>query len=460
MNLKISKSELKNKIFIKIWNDVNTTKKHIIKKMFSIKTNSKFKIFEESVIQNWKIDTNLFVIIKDYKNFERNLEEIVIELSKIIKKLKSKFSMSLKHLKLPDYLEESFVELLAQSLYSFNKYVKKEKKYMLNINSNLNSEILTKKINTLYWARDLMNMPSNDLNPDSYEEIIKKTFRWLPVKIKVIKWEELFNIWAWWIYSVWKWSDHVPRMIILSYKPKKNEKYSAIIWKWVTFDSWGYNIKPTWHIEDMNLDMWWSAVALWIFKFLVETNYSWNLVCWIWIVENLVSSKSYTPTDIVKMYNGKTVKITNTDAEWRLVLADTLSYVEKNFDIWQIFDFATLTWAAIVALWHDIIAIMWNNEKLLNKIEKRWSIIKERAYKLPLHNKYKKLLKTSFADITNCSKSIQAWTIVAGLFLSEFVKSSKWVHFDIAWPCILENNELYWSWWSWIWIRLWIKLFS
>jgi leucyl aminopeptidase len=203
-----------------------------------------------------------------------------------------------------------------------------------------------------------------------------------------------------------------------------------------------------------------SAVALGTFKFLVENNYSNNLICAIWLVENLVSSKSYTPTDIIKMYNWKTVRVFNTDAEWRLVLADTLSYVEKNYKIEKIFDFATLTWAAIIALWNEIIAIMGKNASLTHKIQKIWWQIKERAWELPLYEKYKELLKTPFADISNCIKSRGAGTITAWLFLSEFVKTKNWVHFDIAWPDILENHPIYQTGGSWIGIRLAIKLFQ
>jgi len=460
MKIKFTPTETKNKIFIKIWEKANTRKKEIVEKINSFKIQKDFEVIEENIIENWKTITNLFLIVKNFKKFEENIEDIVINLSKKIKQHNKKFSLSLKNLKLTNELEEIFIELIAQSLYTFTKYKTDKSKYHLDINTTLNSEYLENKIKNIYWARDLMNMPANDLNPDTYESIIKENFKNLPVNIKIIKWEELAKIWANWIYSVWKWSIHQPRMIILTYTPNKNQEYKAIVWKWVTFDSGWYNIKPTWYMEDMNMDMGGSAVSLGIFKFLVENNYKDNLLCAVWLVENLVSHKSYTPTDIIKMYNGKSVRVYNTDAEWRLVLADTLAYVQKNYKIQQIFDFATLTGAAIIALWNDIIAIMGNNSKLNKKIEDISWKIKERCWELPLYKKYKELLKSEFADISNCSKSRAAWTITAGLFLSEFITTKNWVHFDIAWPDILSNHPLYWTGWSWIWIRLGIKLLS
>ena len=458
MKVKFTPTEAKNKIFIKIQENYNTRKEEIKTKLDSIKAEKWFKIVEESHLTNWKTITNIFVVVKNQKIFEEQLEDIIAQLIKIIKSKNAKFSLSCKNLKLPSHLEETFVEILAQWFYTFNKYKKDNSKYQLHINSTLDHNMLTNKIKNIFWARDLMNMPANELNPDSYEQIIQETFKNLPVETKIIKGKELEKIQAWWIYSVWKWSIHEPRMIILTYTPKQNSSYTALIGKWVTFDSGWYNIKPTGYMEDMNLDMAGSAVALGTFKFLVENNYSNNLICAIWLVENLVSSKSYTPTDIIKMYNWKTVRVFNTDAEWRLVLADTLSYVEKNNKIEKMFDFATLTWAAIIALWNEIIAIMGKNPSLTHKIQKIWWQIKERAWELALYEKYKELLKTPFADISNCTKSRSAGTITAWLFLSEFVKTKNWVHFDIAWPDILENHPIYQTGGSWIGIRLAIKL--
>jgi len=463
MNINITKTINKNVIYFVI------DKKHKIKekdlKMFANDFKfpkwKNFKIETFSKIENNKKNTKILVFVKNKDKFKKHIEDIVIELWNIIMLKNTKFSMSLKWLNIDIILQQLFLELLAQKFYKFSEFKDQNIKYVLNVDTNIDKEKFVKKIESIYFARDLMNKPANVLNPKTYEEIINKTFKKnQDINIKVIKWIELKNMWAWGIYSVWKWSLYEPRLIILEYKPNETDDFNILVGKWVTFDSWWYNIKPTGYMEDMHLDMWWSAVALWIFKYLVETWYKKNLVCAVWLVENLVSDKAYTPTDIIKMYNGKTVQIYNTDAEWRLVLADLLSYVEDKYKINKVFDFATLTWAAIVALWEDITVIEWRNSKILNDIKKISWELSEPTWELPLFVKYKKKLKSNFADISNCSKSRWAWTITAWLFLSEFIKNKNWVHFDIAWPEIVENNPLYWNGGSGIIIRTVINFFE
>ena len=418
-----------------------------------------FKIEELNYIENNKKHTDVLVIIKNNKKLEENMEEIVIKLGNIIISKNEKFSLSLKKLSIDPFLQELFIELLAQKLYKYNEFKDNKIKYSINIDANINEEKIKNKIEAIYFARDLQNKPANILNPETYEQIIQDTFKNnKKVKIKVIKWKELEKMWANGIYSVGKWSQYEPRMIILEYKNDNKKTFKALVGKWVTFDSGGYNIKPSWFVEDMHLDMWWSAVALWSFKYLVENNFKWNLVCALWIVENLVSDKAYSPTDILKMYNWKTVQIANTDAEWRLVLADVLAYTEDKYNLEQVFDFATLTWAAVVALWWEITAIMWRNEKLIKNIKEESWKLKEYTWELPLFKKYKSHIKADFADIKNIWKGREAWTITAWLFLAEFIKNENWIHFDIAWPDIMKNHPLYGTWWSWIQIRTITKL--
>ena len=461
MKINFTNKTNKNTIYLIINKKHKIKGKNLIKYVenFKFEKWKDFKIDKLDTLKNNKKHTNILIFVKNEKKLLENIEDIVIKLWNEIITTNDKFNMSFKLLKLDTKTQEIFIELLAQKLYKFTDFKKDKSKYSINIDANIDEEKIKNKIESIYFARNLMNMPANILNPETYEEKIKETFENNKnVKIKVIKWKELKKIWAWGIYAVGKWSSYEPRMIILEYKINKENKFNALVWKWVTFDSGGYNIKPTWYMEDMHLDMWGSAVVLWTFKHLVETWYNKNLICAVWLVENLVSDKAYSPTDIIKMYNWKTVQIFNTDAEWRLVLADTLSYVEDKYSIDNIFNFATLTGAAIVALGEDITAIMWRNEKLINNIKKTSWELKEPSWELPLFKKYIKKLKSNFADMSNCSKSRWAGTITAGLFLSEFVKNKNWVHFDIAWPEISENHPLYWTWGSGVMIRSLIEI--
>lgn len=463
MNILFTNKTNKNTIYLIIWN------KHKIKDKNTLKFIDKFKFptWTDFSLQNlhfvkssWKVSKNILIFVRNVKKFEENLESIVVNLWNEISKADEKFSLSFKKMWVSAKTQEIFLELLMQKLYKYTDFLKKKPKFSLNIDADIQEQKFLSKMESVYFARDLMNMPVNKLNPQTYEEIIKAKFKNNKnVKIKVLQADELQKIGAEWIYSVWKWSKIPPRMIILEYKVQNDNKFDALVWKWVTFDSGWYNIKPTGHMEDMHMDMGWSAVALWTFKFLTENWYKKNLICAVGIVENMVSDRAYTPTDILKMYNGKTVQIANTDAEWRLVLADTLAYVQDKYKIKRIFDFATLTGAAIVALWNDIIAVMWNNPQTIKKINKISWEIKERAWELPLLENYKKKLKSNFADISNVGK----WwwgTITAWLFLSEFVTVKDWTHFDIAWPSICSWHEIYGTGWSAVWTRLAIQFFE
>jgi len=203
-----------------------------------------------------------------------NIEDIVAKIWDIIINTNEKYNLSIKRLKIDKKLQEYFVELLAQKLYKYEEYKKEKFKYNINVDTSINLNIIENKIKSIYFARDLMNMPANILNPETYEDIIKEIFNNNEnIQIKIIKWEELKKIWAWWIYNVWKWSIYESKIIILEYTKKKWEKYNAIVWKGLTFDTWWYNIKTTNSIEEMHLDMAGSAVALWTFKHLVETWY-------------------------------------------------------------------------------------------------------------------------------------------------------------------------------------------
>lgn len=447
----------KNTIYLIIWSKHKIKDKSILNfvEKFRLKSWVDFSFQNiDNVTKTWKISKNILIFVRNVKKFEESLESLAIKLGSEITDSDEKFSLSFKKMWIDPRIQEIFLELLAQKLYKYTDFLKKKPKFSLNIDADIDWKRFLNKMQCVYFARDLMNMPVNKLNPQTYEEIIKDSFKDNDnVKIKVLHADDLRRIWADWIYSVWKWSKNPPRMIVLEYNINPGKKFDALIWKWVTFDSGWYNIKPTWHIEDMHMDMWWSAVVLWAFKYLTENWYNKNLICAVWIVENLVSDRSYTPTDIVKMYNWKTVQVKNTDAEWRLVLADTISYIEDKYKIWRIFDFATLTGAAIVALWEDLIAIMWNNQQTIKKVNKISWEIKERTWELPLLDNYKSKLKSDIADIKNIWKG-WAWAITAWLFLSDFVKSKDWTHFDIAWPSICSSHDLYWTWWSAVWTRL------
>jgi leucyl aminopeptidase len=157
-----------------------------------------------------------------------------------------------------------------------------------------------------------------------------------------------------------------------------------------------------------------------------------NVVGIVPSVENMPGGESYRPGDIIKLYSGKTAEILNTDAEGRLILADALSYGEKQFSPKAIIDFATLTGACIVALGTNVAAIVSNDEKLTRKINDSSKRTSEEIWELPLNQDYMDMIKSDVADMKNVGIGRAAGTITAAAFLKNAINDTPWIHFDIA----------------------------
>ena len=184
-------------------------------------------------------------------------------------------------------------------------------------------------------------------------------------------------------------------------------------------------------MDEMKFDMCGGATVMGLMNAVSILQPKLNIVFAIGATENMPGSDAQRPGDIVTAYNGKTIEVLNTDAEGRLVLADVLSYVNKNFKPQYMIDFATLTGAVLVALGNRASGLMGNDEKLINKIKKSSEASGEKVWELPLWPEYSKDIKGKYADIQNLGKA-GAGTITAGAFLKEFVGDTPWCHLDIA----------------------------
>jgi leucyl aminopeptidase len=156
-----------------------------------------------------------------------------------------------------------------------------------------------------------------------------------------------------------------------------------------------------------------------------------NIVAIVPSVENMPSSTSYRPGDIIKMYNGKTVEVLNTDAEGRMILADALSYGIATYSPRAVVDLATLTGAAIIALGSNVAAIVGSNKQLTDRLRKLADKTGEKMWELPLYEEFHEQIKSTFADIKNIGGR-PGGAITAAAFLSNFVDGVPWVHMDIA----------------------------
>ncbi|RKY88050.1 leucyl aminopeptidase [candidate division KSB1 bacterium] len=346
----------------------------------------------------------------------------------------------------PDDSSKAMVEGILLALFNFDrlKTDKKDKKTKIK-----EIKVFEKKRRNLFsvrkaadsgkifaeaanYVRCLQAEPSNIATPEFLEKEAKNIADENGLKFTSFNESDLKNLNMNLFLSVAKGSKEPPRLIILEYHTEsKNPDSIALVGKGITFDSGGISIKPSKDMDKMKYDMSGGAAVLGVMKFIREINPGLNVIGAVPATENLPGGSATKPGDIVKSYSGKTVEIVNTDAEGRLILADTLSYIVRNYEPGAIVDLATLTGACVVALGHCASGIMGNNRKLIEKIKRAGEITGERVWELPLWEEYSKQLESEFADLKNIGSS-GGGAITAGAFLKEFVEKTPWVHIDIA----------------------------
>ncbi len=222
-----------------------------------------------------------------------------------------------------------------------------------------------------------------------------------------------------------------PRFIVLEYKGGGREAAPLVlIGKGVTFDSGGISIKPAERMEDMKYDMSGAAAVLGAMRGIAELRLRANVVGIVPSTENLPSGRAVKPGDVIGSHLGRTIEVTNTDAEGRLILVDALSYA-RRFDPAAIVDAATLTGAVVVALGHHAVGLMGNDGELIDEVRAAGQRVGERCWPLPLWDEYREQLDSNIADIKN-SAGRPAGSITGGWFLKEFVGEIPWAHLDIA----------------------------
>tara|TARA_Y100000590_G_scaffold470229_1_gene662931 strand:- start:7755 stop:9224 length:1470 start_codon:yes stop_codon:yes gene_type:complete len=414
-----------------------------LKKIVKEKDKKKIHFFDISE------DKKCFVIIfkKKLINFEANdLGGSFRNLTTSIKQLKNISFLVSDGLKNKDLSEE---KLIAEFLYgytlksySFDKYKTKKKS-----NSNIILNICTdkpEKFNKefkkfsfikegVFLARDLVSEPPNVLNPKNYtKEILKLTK--IGLKVDILDEKKMKKLGMNSLLGVGQGSSNESFLVAIKWNgTQSKERPLAFVGKGVCFDTGGISLKPARFMEEMKYDMGGSAVVVGLMKTLALRKAKINVVGVVGLVENMPGSNAQRPGDIVRSYSGKTIEVLNTDAEGRLVLADALSYTEKEFKPKFIVDLATLTGAIIVALGEEYAGLFSNDDKLSEQIFKIGNLINEKVWRLPLHKNYDKLMNSKYADVQNINYAGGAGSITAAQFLQKFIiNKTPWVHLDIA----------------------------
>ncbi len=292
-------------------------------------------------------------------------------------------------------------------------------------------EIIGKSVNrSRYWV----DLPPNRLHPVDLSQKAKKLAKDHGLEITVFDEAKIEKLGMGGLKAVGMGSQHDAQMIIMQYTAKsKNAPTLALIGKGITFDSGGYNLKPTGYLETMKEDMTGAAAVINAIVAISQLKPNVNVVAVAAVAENMVSGNANHPGDIITFYNGKTAVVGNTDAEGRLVLADALAYASKHFKPTAMVDVATLTGAASHAVGPFFNCVLTQDDKLAEKIEKAGQTSGDATWRLPLIDRYKKMVESDIADICNDGKTkYYAGPTNGACFLSHFVGDTPWVHIDIA----------------------------
>lgn len=282
-------------------------------------------------------------------------------------------------------------------------------------------------------ARDLANEPGNMLSPSLFARRARSLAKENGLKVQILAGKDLERLAMGGLRGVGQGSSESPCLIIAQYTASSDAPTILLVGKGLTFDSGGISLKPGAGMEEMKYDMCGGAAVLGAMAVIGrEKPTGLNVAALIPVAENLPGPSALKPGDVITIYGGKTVEVVNTDAEGRLILADALAYGIEKFRPEAIVDVATLTGAVIIALGHHYTGLFSNDRQLARKVEMAGEKAGEPLWRLPLHEEYKKQLKSEIADLRNVSKGRDGGAITAAAFLQEFVKGNAWAHLDIA----------------------------
>ena len=442
VNIKLIKQDLENSLDVIILKSL----KHLDKKERKLLKDLNFSCQGESL--HLSIESKkLYVGIRSFDN-----EDIKISMANVIRKIKStnitKVTVSLMQGS-KEFGVNSIVEGLLLGEYSFDFYKlpkNKKKSIELFINCNnssktveyLEDELEKTKIicESVNKTRDIINTAPEDYYPKIMAKDAQKIAKenGLECIIHKEKYLKDNNMNA--MLAVGRASRHESHLIHLTYKPQNSKGKIVLVGKGLTYDAGGLSLKSGAGMVSMKCDKSGGSAVLGIMNCISKLGLDYEVHGIVGAVENMIGGDAYKPDDILRLKNGKTVEVKNTDAEGRLVLADCLCYAQDEIkDIDYIFDIATLTGACLVALGEYTTGVMGHSEKLKKKINKASKQSGEFVGFLPYNRYLPAMVKGEISDLVNTASSRHGGAITASLFLDNFIykeNKKKWLHFDIA----------------------------
>jgi leucyl aminopeptidase len=282
-------------------------------------------------------------------------------------------------------------------------------------------------------TRDLQNLPANVATPVFLAERASEiAAQHDDLEVELLDREAIAARGMGAFSAVAQGTETEPRLIVLRWRPAgASGPHLGFVGKAVTFDTGGISIKPSAKMQEMKFDMSGGAAVIEAMAGIAELRVPATITAVVPSTENMPSGSAVKPGDIVTAMNGKTIEVNNTDAEGRLILADSLSYVlEQGAE--RIVDLATLTGAILVALGHTYCGLFSNDDDWYRQVEAACNASGEVGWRMPLHPDYHELTKGQYADLTNASDQRVAMSSYAAEFLRQFVGDTPWVHMDIA----------------------------
>jgi leucyl aminopeptidase len=293
-------------------------------------------------------------------------------------------------------------------------------------------------------ARDLVNSPPNETTPERLGERAQEIASSLEhVSAEALDPDKIEQLGMGALAAVAQGSDNPARLVVLRYdppEPTRRDVVLGLVGKAITFDTGGISLKPSLHMEDMKGDMAGGAAVIEATGAIAELGLPVRVLTVAAASENMPSGHAYRPGDIITAANGKTIEITNTDAEGRLVLADALWYAREE-GATHVLDLATLTGAMEVALGDLYAGVFANDEGWRDEILAAGEASGDHIWPFPMHARYRRYVDSVFADLKNSSDLRQAGAVLAAKFLEEFAGDGPWAHADIAGPAFLERSR-------------------
>ena len=291
---------------------------------------------------------------------------------------------------------------------------------------------------SLNHAKRLVNEPPAMIYPESFANRASELAEEVGLAVEVWDEKKLLAEGCRAILAVGAGSSKPPRLVILRHNGGGTEPPIALVGKGVTFDSGGLSLKPSEGMLAMKCDMAGAATVVGVMHAIAKLGVKKNVIGLCGLAENMVSGDSYKLGDVIETRSGKTIEIHNTDAEGRVVLADTLD-VAIQMQPAAMVDLATLTGACMVALGTEVAGLMSNDQSTCDAVEEAAKVEGEPVWQLPMFDLYDDKVKSKVADIKNVGEGRWGGAITAAKFLENFVGDVPWVHIDIAGPSFADS---------------------